>query len=215
MLRQSSEFGTHAIYYFVIVFFQCNQVNCNNNNNNARNCNYPKEDPSPLRVLVTFRVQVTTSSCISTCIYLWLISITMPCVPASLNFSASQYWTQFIVKAIKDLTPFEQLGPIHQCTMLRAKVNDLLVWLSILPTERDNFDFTSQEFRYALAIRYRKPLLNVPAFCDGCGAPSTLEEGSATTLKSSTASLLKSQDLEIWNLAEISKFRKLKSWKLL
>ena len=27
----------------------------------------------------------------------------------------------------------------------------------------------------ALVICYRKSLLNVPAFCDGCGAPSTLD----------------------------------------
>ena len=36
-------------------------------------------------------------------------------------------------------------------------------------------NLTPQELRDALAIRYRKPLLNVPAFCDGCGAPSTLD----------------------------------------
>ena len=53
--------------------------------------------------------------------------------------------------------------------------NDLSVWLSVLPTERDNFDLTPQEFRDAFAIRYCKPLLNVPAFCDGCGVPSTLD----------------------------------------
>ena len=65
-----------------------------------------------------------------------------------------------------------QLDPIHQRTLLRAKDNDLLVWLSVLPTERD---LTPQEFRNALAIRYCKPFLNVPTFCDDCGAPSTLD----------------------------------------
>ena len=49
------------------------------------------------------------------------------------------------------------------------------MWLSVLPTERDNFDLKPQEFRDALAIRYYKLLLNVPAVCDGCGAPSTLD----------------------------------------
>jgi len=68
-----------------------------------------------------------------------------------------------------------KLDPIHHHTLLRAKDNDLSAWLSILPTERDNYDLRPQEFRDALAIRYRKPLLNVPAFCDGCGAPSTLD----------------------------------------
>ena len=32
-----------------------------------------------------------------------------------------------------------------------------------------------QEFRDALALRYRKPLLDLPPFCDGCGAPFTVE----------------------------------------
>ena len=32
-----------------------------------------------------------------------------------------------------------------------------------------------QEFRDALALRYRKPLLDLSPFCDGCGAPFTVE----------------------------------------
>jgi len=135
------------------------------------------------------------------------LGLTRPCVSASLHFSASQCSTQVIVKAIRNMIPFEldshelmlfeaqkeykrllhmkhndlfdcmcsQLDPIHHRALLRAKDNDLSVWLSVLPTEKDNFDLTPQEFRDALAIRYRKPLLNVPAFCDGCGAPSTLD----------------------------------------
>ena len=38
------------------------------------------------------------------------------------------------------------------CALLRAKDNDLSVWLSVLLTERDNFDLKPQEFRDALAI---------------------------------------------------------------
>ena len=65
-----------------------------------------------------------------------------------------------------------QLDPIHHHALLRVKVNDLSVWLSALPTEKNNFDLTPQEFMDALAIRYCKLLLNVSAFCDGCGAPT-------------------------------------------
>jgi len=44
-------------------------------------------------------------------------------------------------------------------------------WLTVLPVSQDHYDLTAQEFRDALALRYRKPLLNVPSSCDGCGAP--------------------------------------------
>ena len=44
-----------------------------------------------------------------------------------------------------------------------------------MPIEKDNFDLTAQEFRDALAIRYKKPLLNIPPSCDGCGSPSSLD----------------------------------------
>jgi len=33
----------------------------------------------------------------------------------------------------------------------------------------------AQEFHDALAVRYKKPLLSIPPHCDGCGAPSTLD----------------------------------------
>ena len=59
--------------------------------------------------------------------------------------------------------------------MERAKLSDLSDWLTVLPTSQDNFDLTAQEFRDALALRYRKPLLNVPSGCDGCGAPFSLD----------------------------------------
>ena len=52
--------------------------------------------------------------------------------------------------------------------MERAKLNDLSGWLTVLPMSQDHFDLTAQEFRDALALHYRKPLLNVPSGCDGC-----------------------------------------------
>ncbi len=38
------------------------------------------------------------------------------------------------------------------------------------PILRHHFDLSCQEFRDALAIRYKKPLLGIPVYCDGCGA---------------------------------------------
>ena len=58
--------------------------------------------------------------------------------------------------------------------MERAKLNDLSGWLTVLPMSQDHFDPTAQEFCDALALCYRKPLLNVPSNCDGCGSPFSL-----------------------------------------
>ena len=68
-----------------------------------------------------------------------------------------------------------KLDPLHAHALQRAKMNDLSGWLSVMPTERDNFDLTAQEFRDALAICYKKPLLSIRPFCDGCGSPSSLD----------------------------------------
>ena len=54
-------------------------------------------------------------------------------------------------------------------------MNDLSGWLTVLPMSQDHFDLIAQQFRDALALRYRKPLLNVPSNCDGCGSPFSLD----------------------------------------
>ena len=59
--------------------------------------------------------------------------------------------------------------------MEQAKLNDFIGWLTMLPMSQDHFDLTAQEFHDALALHYRKPLLNVPSGCDGCGAPFSLD----------------------------------------
>ena len=68
-----------------------------------------------------------------------------------------------------------ELDPLHRRAIERARTNDLSAWLSVMPIEKDNYDLTGQEFRDALAVRYRKPLLCVPPRCDGCGASSSLD----------------------------------------
>ena len=68
-----------------------------------------------------------------------------------------------------------KLYPPHLRALQRSRTNDLSCWLSVMPIEKDKFDLTAQEFRDALAIRYKKPLLNIPSSCDGCGFPSSLD----------------------------------------
>ena len=43
-------------------------------------------------------------------------------------------------------------------------------WLNVMPIAKDNFDLSAVEFRDGLCLRYRKPMLQLPPNCDGCGA---------------------------------------------
>jgi hypothetical protein len=65
-----------------------------------------------------------------------------------------------------------QFDPLKQRSILRAK-NSLSAWLNAIPVRKDHFDLNANEFRDALCLRYMKPLLNLPSFCDGCGQPFT------------------------------------------
>ena len=68
-----------------------------------------------------------------------------------------------------------ELDPLCRHALQHSRGNDLYVWLSVMPIERDNFDLTAQEFCNALVVRYKKPLLSIPLHCDGCGTPSPLD----------------------------------------
>ena len=48
-------------------------------------------------------------------------------------------------------------------------------WLAVLPLCTHHFNLSATEFRDALAMRYQRPLLRMPATCDGCGAAFNLE----------------------------------------
>ena len=67
-----------------------------------------------------------------------------------------------------------QFNPCQQHAILQAKACNSS-WLSVVPLAAHQFDLTCQEFRDALALQYRKPLLNLPPYCDGCGAPFSVD----------------------------------------
>ena len=48
-------------------------------------------------------------------------------------------------------------------------------WLTALHIAHHHFDLSATEFRDALALQYNRPLLKMPANCDGCGAATSLE----------------------------------------
>ena len=62
----------------------------------------------------------------------------------------------------------------HQRAIRRAKDTKISSWLTVVPAAKSHFDLSAQEFRDALAIRYKKPLLRIPVSCDGCGSPFSL-----------------------------------------
>ena len=66
----------------------------------------------------------------------------------------------------------EQCCPVRRRALLRLQ-QSLSCWLNVLPVQRDNFNLSAVEFRDSLCLRYMKPLLNLPATCDGRGAPFT------------------------------------------
>ena len=68
-----------------------------------------------------------------------------------------------------------QLDPFQQHAVLHAKDYNLSSWLSVLPLARDQFNLSPLEFRDALALHYRKPMLNLHGCCDGCGATFTID----------------------------------------
>ena len=65
-------------------------------------------------------------------------------------------------------------GACHR-SVEQAKLNDLSGWLTVLPMSQDHFDLTALDFHDALALCYRKPRLNVPSNCDGCGSTFSLD----------------------------------------
>ena len=69
---------------------------------------------------------------------------------------------------------FTKLTSSQQRAILRAKDEKISSWLNVIPVAKHHFDLSAQEFRDALALRYKKTLLCVPSTCDGCGAPFDL-----------------------------------------
>jgi hypothetical protein len=61
------------------------------------------------------------------------------------------------------------VSEVNRRTLQRAK-DSLSSWLSVPPIKKDNFDLTAVEFHDGLALRYGKPLLQLPPTCDGCGS---------------------------------------------
>jgi hypothetical protein len=73
----------------------------------------------------------------------------------------------------------QQMDAMRVRVIQRAIDERTSSWLNVLPIERNGFDLTADEFRDALAIRYRRPLLRCPTQCDGCGAQFSMQHALA------------------------------------
>ena len=58
--------------------------------------------------------------------------------------------------------------------IMRAGDGKNFNWLTVMPIAHHHFDLSAVEFRDALAMRYGRPLMRMPATCNGCGAPFDL-----------------------------------------
>ena len=118
------------------------------------------------------------------------VRITEHLVKSIIGFETFELDTQFDCVSSNKLSYRQQLGvnfdeefgqllPLfdskQQRAILRAKDGNISSWLSVLPLARSQFDLSAQEFRDGLALRYRKPLLSLPAACIGCGTPFSIE----------------------------------------
>ena len=69
------------------------------------------------------------------------------------------------------------LPQLEERTLSRIVRGNASGWLTVLPLKREGYDLSSTEFRDQLAIRYGRQPLALPAQCDGCGKPFSLQHG--------------------------------------
>uniref|UniRef100_A0A1X7U994 Uncharacterized protein n=1 Tax=Amphimedon queenslandica TaxID=400682 RepID=A0A1X7U994_AMPQE len=76
-----------------------------------------------------------------------------------------------------------EIDHMQQRAVNRAK--EMSSWLNVNPVAKHHFDLSAQEFRDSLAIRYRKPLLQIPHNCDGCNEPFDLSHVKGEVVRES------------------------------
>ena len=67
------------------------------------------------------------------------------------------------------MSALDRLDPSQSRAVKRCIDGKTSGWLCVLPLTHYHFDLSAVEFRDALSLRYHRPLLRIPSFCDGCG----------------------------------------------
>ena len=65
----------------------------------------------------------------------------------------------------------QTLPPSRQRTINRVRKGDCSTWLSMIPTQDNQFYMNAYEFRDSIALRYGRSPINMQGFCDGCSQP--------------------------------------------
>ena len=70
-----------------------------------------------------------------------------------------------------------ELPAVQRRTLHRIVKGGASGWLTVLPLRKERYDMSATQFRDQLAIRYHHEPSGLPASCDGCGAPFSLQHG--------------------------------------
>ena len=78
---------------------------------------------------------------------------------------------------LEELLQEMPVGPQRTLRRITKNTSNASGWLSVLPLKSEGFDLSSTQFRDQLAIRYHHEPAGLPAECEGCGAPFSLQHG--------------------------------------
>ena len=67
------------------------------------------------------------------------------------------------------------LDPKKRRTIKRAASGKHSRWLTVISVAHEHFYLSPTEFRDALALRFNRVILKIPAFCDACGVIFNLQ----------------------------------------
>ena len=70
-----------------------------------------------------------------------------------------------------------ELPAVQRRTLHRIVKGGASGWLTVLPLREEGYDMSATQFRDQLVIRYHHEPSGLPASCDGCGAPFSLQHG--------------------------------------
>ena len=69
----------------------------------------------------------------------------------------------------------DSVDPVKKRVIRRSVDWKTSGWLTVIPLSKHHFDLSPLEFRDALSLRYKRPLVRMLSKCDGCGISSSVQ----------------------------------------